>query len=314
VSVLGSLLKDIILQRWNDAKPHNTVESDPVRPLVEAGFFALNTGNLWESHNLYEKAFAIAPDDEAVERLRYEIEFNQSINIVNERFVGPKYQDWLAWFHQLIVPETYLEIGVESGQSLQFAQEPTRAVGVDPEFEIIYTQKNWVKLFKLTSDDFFMKQSVEQVFGVASISMAFIDGLHTFDQALKDFINIELHSTADTVVLLHDIFPVVPLSAQRERITKFWVGDTWKIMWILNKYRQDLKIVTIPTSPSGLGVITNLNKSNTTLQKDFGILIQEAMALDFSTFTDEMNEFLHVVENNFDAMAQLLMEKKVKRT
>ncbi len=314
MSVLGSLLRDIISLRKSGPRTQNNLDSNDVRPLIETGFFALNTGNLWEAKDLLEKALAIAPDDEGVERLRYEIEFNQFINTVTERFVGTRYLDWLAWFHQFLVPETYLEIGVESGQSLKFANAPTRVVGVDPAFEIVHTQRNWVKLFKLTSDDFFLTQNVKQVFGAASISMAFIDGLHTFDQALKDFINVERYSNANTVVLLHDIFPVIPLSAQRERKTKFWVGDTWKIMWILHKYRPDLEILTIPTGPSGLGIVTNLNSKSNILQKDLGAIIQEAMALDFSTFTNEMGEFLNVVENSFETMARQLIEMKAKRT
>ena len=312
MSVLGSLLKDVITLRKNGAWERDNVTVNPVQPLVEAGISALKTGNLWEAIDLCQKALAIDPENEAVELLRYEVEFKQHTNTVTERFVGPYYLDWLAWFHQFLIPETYLEIGVETGQSLTFARAPTRAVGVDPALEIIYTQRNWVKLFKQTSDDFFLTQNVRQVFEATSISLAFIDGLHTFDQALKDFINIERHSSIDTVVLLHDIFPVVPASAQRERTTKFWVGDTWKITWILHKYRPDLKMVTIPTGPSGLGVIANLNKNNTTLLKDLDLIIQEAMALDFATFENEMNQFLNVVENDFDAMARLLKEKKAK--
>lgn len=310
MSVLGSLLKDVISLRKRYTNNRDDIASDPVRTLLDSGFIALNSGNLWEAHDLCEKAEAIGRDHEEVQRLRFEIEFIQSLNTVEERFPGPKYLDWLVWFHQFLMPATYLEIGVETGQSLTFARAPTRAVGVDPAIQIIHSQTNWVKLFKLTSDDFFLTQNVPQVFGYASISMAFIDGLHTFDQALKDFINIERHSNADTVVLIHDIFPVIPKSALRERVTRFWVGDTWKVMWILHKYRPDLNIVTLPTGPSGLGVVTNLNKNSEILQNDLSQIIQEAMALDFSTFTNEMKVFLNIVSNDTDSMAQVLAEKK----
>lgn len=312
MSVLGSLLKDVISLRKNTARSEVNVTTDTVQPLVEASIIALKAGHVQEADDLYKKAIAIAPDNEALESLRFEIEFQHDLVTVSKRFPGPDYLAWLRWFHQFVVPGTYLEIGVESGQSLRFAQSPTLAVGVDPEFEIVSTQNSWVKLFKMTSDDFFLTQNMQQVFGVGTISMAFIDGLHTFDQALKDFINIELRSNAQTVVLLHDIFPVVPLSAQRERTTKFWVGDTWKITWILRKYRPDLQIMTIPTGPSGLGVITNLNSKSTNLQKNLGSIIQEAMALDFATFTNEMTESLNVVENDFYAMARRLVDKKAK--
>lgn len=312
MTVLGSLFKDLISLKRSKTPAGRNLNSDSVGPLLEAGFFALNAGNLWEAHDVCAKADLIAPGHGGVQSLRSEIEFRHDLNTVSERFPGPRYLDWLAWFHQFLMPESYLEIGVETGQSLKFAQAPTRAVGVDPAFQIIHTQRNWVKLFKLTSDNFFLTQNVQQVFGVSTIDLAFIDGLHTFDQALKDFINIERHSSTKTVALFHDVFPLLPKSAQRERCTQFWLGDTWKVIWILKKYRPDLRILTLPTGPSGLGVVTNLDRKDTILQEGVDRIIEEAMALDFATFSNEKDKFLNIVENDFDAMELLLSDKKAR--
>ena len=46
------------------------------------------------------------------------------------------------------------------------------------------------------------------------MELAFIDGLHLFEQVLRDFINVERHSSPSTVVLLHDCLPLDEATAQ----------------------------------------------------------------------------------------------------
>lgn len=215
------------------------------------------------------------------------------------RFPGIKYMDWLSILHAAIKPRTYLEIGVAGGHTLQLAQPSTAAIGVDPAFRIECQINSWSRLFRTTSDDFFAKNDVKALFAGTPLDFAFIDGLHTFDQALKDFINIEKHAHKNTIVVAHDIFPVEPLTALREQLTTFWVGDTWKMIPLLIKERPDLRIFTLPTYPSGLAVITNLDPESTVLGSRVDTLIEDYMnRLDDQVMDAE--SLLNVVPNDID--------------
>ncbi len=91
----------------------------------------------------------------------------------------------------------------------------------------------------------------------------FIDGMHRYEFALRDFCNVENWANPRTIVAIHDVLPILPLVAERERSTKFWVGDVWKALWMLLEFRKDLAIFVIPTPPSGLAIIRGLNPRNT---------------------------------------------------
>ena len=307
MSILLDLIKGIFLGKKNVhiAEQESALDSTK-QHLFEIISMQLISGDIVAAETSFINAMALFPESQEILGLRTEIEFIKCLEAVEKRFPGPQYLEWLAWFHTRLKPANYMEIGVESGQSLQFARSPTHSVGVDPAIQIVHPQENWCKLFKQTSDDFFATHTTQEVFGSNKINLAFIDGLHTFDQALKDFINIERSSDTSSVVLFHDIFPVVPATAQRNRSTKFWTGDTWKVMLILIKHRPDLKIFTIPTRPSGLGVVTGLNPKSTILQSDFDQICSHALELDLEQYLSGIDDHLHAVENNFDTVSHLL--------
>lgn len=200
---------------------------------------------------------------------------------IQERLLpGMQYTAWLQWFHRNLNPRNYLEIGVNTGRSLQYALSGTPCIGIDPSPVLEYKLMDKQQLIETTSDDFFANNNVENLFG--KIELAFIDGLHHYDQVLKDFINVEKHSDKDTVVLLHDIYPVVPATATREWNTFYWAGDTWKFMHIINKYRPDLTIRTIPTFPTGLGFVNNLDANSTVLEDNFETILAEFNELEYN--------------------------------
>lgn len=208
---------------------------------------------------------------------------------------GREYVDWLKWFHTHLNPELYFEIGVETGKTLRFAKQ--FAIGVDPALKISEGFANWVKLFQTESDTFFEQNDVDALLQGKKINFAFIDGLHTFDQALKDFENVERYSDANTVAVFHDIYPTTPITAARDRVTNFWLGDTWKVVPLLKEARPDLNIFTIPTYPSGLTVVTRL-KSEKYGELDRAGLVEKWMAETHHYSDAELIDLLNVIEAN----------------
>ncbi len=197
---------------------------------------------------------------------------------------GPDYYDWLQRFHQWLSPASYVEIGLGHGRSLALAGSGTKAIGIDP-YQGFWENLNYVSphspamLFPQTSDEFFAQNDLCEVMERETFDLGFIDGLHLFEQALKDFINLERFARKDSVILIHDCLPIAPIVAERDRCTGFWTGDVWRIIPCLKAFRPDLKIMTIPTKPSGLGVVTNLDAESTVLSDNFADIARYYLSL-----------------------------------
>ena len=194
---------------------------------------------------------------------------------------APGYKEYLRRFHQKLQPNAYLEIGVETGASLILSNPNTICIGVDPSPNIKVSLPKNIKLFEMISDVFFESINVISEFKNNQVDLAFLDGLHEFDQTLKDFINTEKYSHKSGHILLHDVLPLNRITSLRERKTAFWSGDVYKVILILKKYRPELEIKVIATPPTGLGVITNLNPESTTLTDNFTTIVKEYMQLDY---------------------------------
>lgn len=245
-------------------------------------------------------------DGEPAYSVSQEEEFGNHMQLARAAFPGEMYEGWLKWFHQKLQPSVYVEIGIETGKTLAYARPPSLAVGIDPAYNISCEMFAETKLFKETSDEFFRRPNNLEILQHRTVDLAFIDGLHTFDQALKDFIHLERLSGPDSVILFHDVQPVVPETADRSRHTIFWVGDTWKVMVILKKFRPDLKVISIPTYPSGLGVVTNLNPSSTVLNSKYDSIVAEAMEYELTPYLQSLKEDASAVVNDFSAVARHL--------
>ena len=97
--------------------------------------------------------------------------------------------EFLRRLHQRLQPRTYFEIGVRTGRSLTLSRVPS--VGVDPFFEVKAELHCDLHLVRTTSDEFFARPEPFAHFGQPVVDLAFIDGMHLAEFALRDFMNTE---------------------------------------------------------------------------------------------------------------------------
>lgn len=164
----------------------------------------------------------------------------------------------------------YLEIGVKDGENF-FPIKADSKTAVDPHF--VFSFKNrlrWVyknpsnltaKYFEVTSDQYF------ETAGNKKMDVVFIDGLHTYQQTLRDVINSLKLLKDNGVIVMHDCNPphkaaAHPSNSPAEAAlaglpgwTGEWCGDVWKTICHLRSTRSDLRAFVLDTD-YGLGIVT----------------------------------------------------------
>ena len=218
---------------------------------------------------------------------------------------GKGYKFVLKRIHEVFQPSSYLEIGVSKGRSMALADPSTHVVGIDPAFRIDAEICAQARLYPITSDSFFDRYKLFNELDTKHLDLAFIDGLHLFEQVLRDFTNVEKYASANTVVLIHDCYPVSELTAERNRSTNFWTGDVWKIIPCLRRERPDLKVHVIPCRPSGLAFVTGLNADSKHLVDNFEEIARSYSQLDYRDIPEDREAYFATVPNEWDAIANL---------
>lgn len=175
----------------------------------------------------------------------------------------------LSEIHKRLEPEFYFEIGVQTGKSLALAT--CEAIGIDPMPILNVELPPKAKVITASSDNFFREQS--DFLFKKSIDLCFIDGMHLFEYALRDFINVEKYAKPHSLIIIDDIFPGHPDQAKRERCTRAWTGDVWKVKETLEKYRPDLFIQAVDAYPTGLLLISALNPTSTVLDDNYAAIL-----------------------------------------
>jgi Glycosyl transferase family 2/Methyltransferase domain len=234
------------------------------------------------------------------------------IGLAKLRMPGDSYSVWLERLHAAIRPETYLEIGIARGQSLSFARPATRAVGVDPAPMINVPLKTDTHVFCETSDVFFAKRRPLQLLNGQPLGLAFIDGLHVFQQSLKDFMHVEALCGPRSVVLIHDTVPLDEVTQRPERQRKFYTGDVWKTVLCLKHFRPDLDIFTIATPPTGLTVVTGLDPTSGVLANKYDEAVSQFSEMPFSAVEFTLETMLNVIPNDWSMVQSRLEERGIR--
>lgn len=216
-----------------------------------------------------------------------------------------------------IKAETYIEIGVEFGTVFSKIRIK-RKIAVDPKIKISWKKKlidslklNDVKYFEETSDKFFSQHS--DLFKKGKIDVAFVDGLHTYQQTLKDIENCLKFLNEKGIIIVHDCNPTNEFSAVSDREIakkagqKKWNGDVWKAILHLRSTRQDLEIFTLDCD-YGLGII---KKIPTKEKLDF--LPEQIKKMSYQDLEKNRGKFLNLKNIDYFEEFLALLNKRNKK-
>jgi len=220
-------------------------------------------------------------------------------------WVTPSYLVLLEELHRRLSPRAYLEIGVNEGDSLRLAQPSTRSVGIDPEPRL--RDPVDADVFALTSDEFFARYDLGEVFEGAPLDLVFIDGMHLFEYVLRDLINVGRYAAPTTTVLLHDCYPISAETATREHQTYLWTGDVWKVVLCLKEVCPEVDVRVVDAPPAGLGIVRHLDADvSARLEARYDELVDRFMDLDYSILESDKAGLLNRIDYDWAIVDSLV--------
>jgi hypothetical protein len=175
--------------------------------------------------------------------------------------------------------QAYLEIGTNKGESF-FPVRCRHKLAVDPGFKIpVHQAFKWYiqnpvnfrnRYFKLTSDDFFAKEA-ELLKQLGFVDISLVDGLHTYEQSLKDVLNVLKYLNPGGIIIMHDCYPPDETAATpatsideaksilKDAYKNAWCGDVWKTIVYLKEMHSDTLDVCVLNTDFGLGIVRKKN-------------------------------------------------------
>lgn len=203
----------------------------------------------------------------------------------------------------------YLEIGVEHGQNF-FPLKAGSKTAVDPQFAFPFKDRlRWIyrnpsnltaRYYEVASDGYFAGAG-----GSKKKDVVFIDGLHTFQQSLKDALNSLDILKENGVIVMHDCNPPHKAAAHFWQTTDEarkadipgwtgeWCGDVWKTICYLRGARRDLRVFVLDTD-YGLGIITRGGSG-----EHLDLSIEEVDAMTYDDLEKNREQLLGLKEKNY---------------
>ena len=152
----------------------------------------------------------------------------------------------------------YLEIGVARGRTFhKLTATAAQMVAVDPMFrfdaEDAARERPHARYHEVTSDEYFGSiVGPDEQFDVI-----YLDGLHVFEQTLRDLLNALHHLQPKGVIVIDDVRPPTYLASLPDRESFFrvrdwlgsddrrWMGDVFKVLFFVDTFCQQLSYRTI---------------------------------------------------------------------
>lgn len=147
----------------------------------------------------------------------------------------------------------YLEIGVLHGNTFRDVDIADRTA-VDPGFGFDTNElaNESTRFFRETSDSFFTHDPILPPYDVV-----LIDGLHTFEQVVRDLSNVLLRTHARSAIILDDTVPDDAYSTVQDAVKSYkyremdkapaygWQGDVFKTVFYIHDFLPGLNYRTI---------------------------------------------------------------------
>ena len=169
--------------------------------------------------------------------------------------------------------QNYLEIGCDKDENFSKIKIKNK-IGVDP------LQGGTIRK---TSDEFFNSNTEK-------FDIIFLDGLHTYEQTIKDINNSLKFIKSSGVIVIHDCLPKKIWNQIVPRVYGHWNGDVWKAIVHSRTYLNADTYTCI--ADHGLGLIFKRKNKNL-----LEIKIKEFKKLKFSDYYKNHKIFMNPISH-----------------
>ena len=167
---------------------------------------------------------------------------------------------------------SYLEIGCDLDENFSKINLKDK-IGVDPKSGGTH---------RMTSDQFFSLNKKK-------FDLIYIDGLHTYEQAINDIKNSTKVLNYNGMIVLHDCLPKKIWNQLVPRMYGHWNGDVWKAI-VEARTWKDFETFTL-IADHGLAIIQNKSNSNILSNE-----IKKFKELTFKQYFNNHQNFMRPIE------------------